>query len=366
MKGLILTPRGYRLWEKIFKHNITELNIDLFWLMTNTIAQEHDTAYNLLASQFYSKQLLPYFLALASNTSNLEPDQEMINKVCTLVSNLLQIDYKEEANIHKILINSQLVLINFSSTSNMLIYELIMFGLSKAQHLSNKEIQEAVAAKDLVSTIVLKRKFFENRIVALYSTRFMALYQSECDLSYEINLQLIDLFTEGLDHDNEVRKRDSLWSLSNLIVMPKMVRPILEKGLLQKIIQIFNEEDSDTRGEALYCIANLITNSDFNDFLNIMKEKVFELLVESLRYSTHDNSIIMALESIYYCLRCGEVLITNFNYNPVKVKFTDLGGLDLITSIQSNRKGQNVQISSVIDEIIKNFSFDEQNEKLFE
>lgn len=363
IKGIILTPRGYRLWEKIFKYSNTELNIDLITLINNVIATNHDASFNLLSSNFYSTHLLPYFSTLSNSINVVECDNELLQIICSILSSLLVIEYKEEEKIKEGLINSQLVLINLSKTKNKVSYESIMYGLSKGRYLNIQLIQDAIMKTDLIFNIVHQLKFYENEIIALFSTRFIGIYQSENDLPYEINIKLIDLFVKELDNTyNAIRKRDALWSLSNLILMPQMVKAILDKGILSKFIDIYNTENVDIRSEALYCIYNLIVSADFNEFLHIMKLNILELLIETLKNSNHEKTIKLALESIFYSLKYGEVLTVNMGYNPVNIKLINLGGFDLLTSLQNSKIGQNVEIDSSIRNIMANFFKEEDKE----
>ena len=381
--GLILSPKGYRMWSSILKYDLYELSANVILLLNFVISPNKQCKLfgdELFFSKMFTEQIIPL---LENESTYSKACSDKINKTqCDLViaslcllSNLIAIrgikrdkticDFQTEENIFYKIID---IFIKYISIQNdkYLIY--IFYGLSQIEHLQSNQSNayyEYIAKAKIMFNIIIKLNFNnsnnkDHNEIILYAHRtlgnlFGAITVSNYYSNEEIKL-LLEHFAMYFTSNTKEIKKESAWVVSNMVTENMTISNIAVnsnifiQGLLNYFDVLTNKKIIE---EGLIVIQILLTNIDLNNFFRFIEAGFFDIIMKIAYFDNLDDDILTtAFICIELCLKRGAALIEQVHYNKMLDMFLLKGGRELILKYQHT---DYIQLKEIINEIEENY-----------
>lgn len=381
--GLILSPKGYRIWSSILKYGLYELSANVILLLNFVISPNKQCKLfgdELFFSKIFTEQIIPllenestYSKAYSDNVNKTQCDL-VIASLC-LLSNLIAIrgikrdkticDFQTEENILYKIID---IFIKYLSIQNdkYLIY--IFYGLSQIEHLQSNQSNayyEYLAKAKIIFNIIIKLNFNnsnnkDHNEIIFYAHRtfgnlFGAITISNYYSNEEIKL-LLEHFAMYFTSNIKEIKKESAWAASNMITENMTISNIAVnsntfiQGLLNYFDVLTNKKIIE---EGLIVMQILITNIDLNNFFRFIEAGFFDIIMKIAYFDNLDDDILTTVFiCIELCLQRGAALIEQVHYNKMLDMFLLKGGRELILKYQHT---DYIQLKEIIDEIEENY-----------
>lgn len=381
--GLILSPKGYRIWSLILKYDIYELSANVILLLNFVISPNEQCKLfsdEMFFSKIFTEQIIPllekestYSKAYNDNQNKTQCDL-VIASLC-LLSNMVTIrginrdkticNFKTE---EKILFKIIDIFIKYLSIQNEKYLIYIFYGLSQLESLQSDQSNiyyEYLAKEKKMFHIIINLPYNNNNNkdyeqIILFSHRtfgnlFGAITLSNYYSNEEIKL-LLEHFAMYFTSNIKEIKKESAWVVSNMISENMTISKIALNStvFIQGLVNYFNTLSHQTIiEEGLIVIQILITNIDLNSFFRFIEAGFFDIIMKIAQLDNiNDDILIIVFICIELCLKRGAALVEQVHYNTMLDMFLLRGGRELLLKYQNT---DYMNLKEIIDGIERNY-----------
>ena len=379
--GLILSPKGYKIWSSILKYALYELSANVILLLNFVISPNEQCKLfsdELFFSKMFTQQIIPllenestYAKAYSDNINKTQCDL-VIASLC-LLSNLIAIrginrdkticDFQiEEQILYKIID----IFIKYISIQNdkYLIY--IFYGLSQIEHLQSNQSNayyEYLAKAKILFNIIIQLPYNNNKDhdqIILFAHRtfgnlFGVIAISNYYSNEEIQL-LLEHFAMYFTSNIKEIKEESAWAVSNMVTENITISNIAVNSniFIQGLLRYFDVlTHKKIIEEGLIVIQILITNIELNNFFRFIENGLFDIIMKIAHFDNlNDDILTTVFICIELCLNRGAALVEQVHYNKMLDMFLLKGGRELVLKYQHT---EYIQLKEILDEIEDNY-----------
>ena len=380
--NILLSSKGYRVWELCFDMQDYEIMSQMIWILHNITYKNGEGSYNLIKSNFFRNKIFSFYsneiIMRHMNEKNSDDIFYIIidNGICLLANLILlqfpsSYDQKDKYNLCFPLFD---LLLKYSMSNSEKIYNCCIYAISLAID-ENLDLLQGYDDNNNVNIInllnsILSKKFFSNEKLVINSNRILGNFISmKSGLSEEFYTKCIQYeFDIVFGIKSELAIKESYWVLSNILHDYQKAAfiicnniPFLDKTMTmyQNLVKI-----NDIK-EMIYFIRSLVSRCNIEDFIKLQDRGVVDITMKFSKEKLNNaNSLITLLELIDTFLFIGESVKDNFKgKNLIKEKCDNYGLKELLEEYENT---DNEKLYDIIDKINRDYySNDENNENMF-
>ena len=361
---ILLSPKGYKIWEMCFDLQDYEIMSQMVWILSNITYDDKKSAYNLLKSNFFQKKIF-YFYSNPTIIGHLNETKEddifyiLIERGLNIFNNILSVESSSTYNKEEIYKKSMPILnliLKYSDSNNQKIFDLCIYSISKAIDNENRLIS-LIDNSNLINDI-LNKKFFTNEKTVLYCNRVLGDYlQSKTNLEksfYDkcINYEIDIIFSFKLSSVLS----DCFWVLSNILHDYMGGEAICQnEAFINHILNLYKSSiDYKCIKEMNYFFRILCYTINVNTFIKLENKGLVDIVLGHVK-NTFDEpkSLKILLDLIRSFLDTGYLIEENFGgKNIIKEKCDNYGLNDLLRKYENTLDDE---LADVIEKIMVDY-----------
>ena len=363
---ILLSSKGYRVWELCFDLQDYEIMSQMIWMLHNVTYKESESSYNLVKSNFFKNKIFSFYsnetVIRHMNETNTENIFYLIiQSGLALFSNLISIQYPstyDQMDKNKLSFPVFDLILKYSQSNSEKIYHSCIYAISIA---IDEEIDLVNRLDDInnnstnVLNDILNKKYFTNENLVLYANRIIGNYISaKSGLSEEFFIKCIQYeFDIFFGNKLSLAIKEVYWVLSNILSdysKAGMIICLNESFINQTIYKYKNSVELNDVNEIAYFLNSLINKCGIENFIKLMEKGFLDI---TLNYSkmtfTYPKTLITIFELIESCLHIGDSVRDNFmGKNLVKTKCDEYGFKEVLEKYEDTENGD---LFDIIDRI---------------
>ncbi len=350
---------------------------NILWLICNTILGNNFANENLFFSAIPRNYLLKY---IESSEINLDITKFCIKILSSLSQTIQKIHYyfdeqqfnndffkrHEKVSIENI--NENILYLEEHITTSFIklietkdeeIINDTLYGLCHLSNCSNLKIHELFFSSGLIRKLIIHEikydeNFLSQKILQLLGN-FLSYFEGILDPI--IQNEILFFLFNFLKSNNKSQKRDSLWTLSNLLVCKNInLSNIINSGIIPEIIEILKKEEIQISRETLFIIDAIITSGyDFSIIsLFIKNADIIKILISVIeKFYPDKESILIILDIFTNLFNLGNQYSSlTGDRNSYLEEFQKYGGNTYIEKLQGYN---DQQVYETVESIIKTY-----------
>ena len=363
---ILLSSKGYRVWELCFDLQDYEIMSQMIWMLHNVTYKESESSYNLVKSNFFKNKIFSFYCNETvirhmneTNTENIF--YLIIQSGLALFSNLISIQYPstyDQMDKNKLSFPVFDLILKYSQSNSEKIYHSCIYAISIA---IDEEIDLVNRLDDInnnntnVLNDILNKKYFTNENLVLYANRIIGNYISaKSGLSEEFFIKCIQYeFDIFFGNKLSLAIKEVYWVLSNILSDYSKAGMIIcqnESFINQTIYKYKNSVELNDVNEIAYFLNSLINKCGIENFIKLLEKGFLDI---TLNYSkmtfTFPKTLITIFELIESCLHIGDSVRDNFmGKNLVKIKCDEYGLKEVLEKYEDTENGE---LFDIIDRI---------------
>ena len=366
---ILLSSKGYRVWELCFNLQDYEIMSQMMWMLHNITYKDSESTYNLIKSNFFKNKILSFYsnetIIKHINEKNAENVFHIIiQSGLGLFSNLISIRYPssyDKMDKNKLIIPVFDLILKYSQSISEKIYHSCIYaiGLAIEEELDLVDkIDNNVNGINIIYDI-LNKKFFSNENLVLHANRILGNYISnKSGLNEEFYMQCIqyefDIFF-GIKLSLAVR--ETYWVLSNILYDYSKAGLIIclnEPFINQTIYKFQNHVELDDLYNIAYFLNCLILKCGIQNFIKLLDKGIVDITMKHIKMTfNRPNTLITIFNLVESLLHIGESVKDNFmGKNLVKEKCDECGLEEILERYEDSK---NEELFDVIDKIKNNY-----------
>jgi importin subunit alpha-1 len=140
-----------------------------------------------------------------------------------------------------------------------------------------------------------------------------------------------------VDNKYNIIRRECGWALANLTAdSEKYIKILYDIGVFPKIFASAMDNDKLVRLEFVWVINNVLTGSNVEMAINLIKLGVFEVIMFNLDYNNHPKILAIFLEGLFKLFLQGNKIREISNENPFMNTFNQFGGYEALEKLQEH------------------------------
>lgn len=363
---ILLSSKGYRVWELCFDLQDYEIMSQMIWMLHNVTYKESESSYNLVKSNFFKNKIFSFYsnetVIRHMNETNTENIFYLtIQSGLALFSNLISIQYPstyDQMDKNKLSFPVFDLILKYSQSNSEKIYHSCIYAISIA---IDEEIDLVNRLDDInnnstnVLNDILNKKYFTNENLVLYANRIIGNYISaKSGLSEEFFIKCIQYeFDIFFGNKLSLAIKEVYWVLSNILSdysKAGLIIGLNESFINQTIYKYKNSVELNDVNEIAYFLNSLINKCGIENFIKLMEKGFLDI---TLNYSkmtfTYPKTLITIFELIESCLHIGDSVRDNFmGKNLVKTKCDEYGFKEVLEKYEDTENGD---LFDIIDRI---------------
>ena len=363
---ILLSSKGYRVWELCFDLQDYEIMSQMIWMLHNVTYKESESSYNLVKSNFFKNKIFSFYsnetVIRHMNETNTENIFYLtIQSGLALFSNLISIQYPstyDQMDKNKLSFPVFDLILKYSQSNSEKIYHSCIYAISIA---IDEEIDLVNRLDDInnnstnVLNDILNKKYFTNENLVLYANRIIGNYISaKSGLSEEFFIKCIQYeFDIFFGNKLSLAIKEVYWVLSNILSdysKAGLIIGLNESFINQTIYKYKNSVELNDVNEIAYFLNSLINKCGIENFIKLLEKGFLDI---TLNYSkmtfTYPKTLITIFELIESCLHIGDSVRDNFmGKNLVKTKCDEYGFKEVLEKYEDTENGD---LFDIIDRI---------------
>ena len=361
---ILLSSKGYKIYELCFDLQDYEIMSQLVWLLNNIIYDDEESCFNLLKSNLFQHKIFNFYNSQTIINHLNEKDEEnifciIVERGITLLTNLLAMkslgNYNEEEK-YKLLMPIFELVLKYSETNSPKIYHSCVYSISISIENEPRLIQ-LIEKSNLINDI-LNKKFISFENVSHFSNRILGDYIANIShLSKEFYEKSIKyefcIFSGTQSHKNII---EVLWILSNILHDEESSSEIIcnNQEFIDKIIFLYKNptEYNDIR-QICYFFLTLSEQCNFINLNKLLNKGLLDISLEHAKNTFDEPSKIASLFMlIELCLDTGKLMENKLGMkNIIKERCESYGFRDVLRNYENCNDNQ---LGKITDRIIQN------------
>ena len=369
LSKMLLSSKGYKIWELCFDFQDYEIMSQLVWILGNITYRDEQSSYNLLKSNFFKNKILNFY----SNSTIINHLNEsngnnifyiILERGLSLFNNLLSIEclnISDKEEKYKLSISIFNLLLKYSESNSHNIYYLCIYSISNSI-ISEIRLTNLIDKSNLMNGI-LNKKFFSDEELIIYNNKIIGQYTS-----YKSNLPQ-DYYDKCVNYEMDALFKIKLlkgqielfWVLTNILHDNRSSseniiqnEPFIDKALdIYKNVNNFNNN--------IYNMSNffytLVQNSNLNCCLILDQKGIVNIILGHLKNQFKESKQIKILfDLIYFFLDSGDLLEKNMiAKNIFKEKCDNFGLIHILQNYENSGDNDlDFSIYNIINNYYKN------------
>lgn len=364
ISNILLSQKGYKIWELCFDLQDYEIMSQLIWIINNIIYDNKESCFNLLKSNLFQHKIFNFYNSQTIISHINEKDEEnifyiIVERGITLLTNLLAMKnlgkyYDEEK--YKLLIPIFELVLKYSESNSPKIYHSCVYSISLSIEKEPRLIN--LIEKSNIITDILNKKSISFESVSHFSNRILGDYIANINhLSKEFYEKCIkyefDIFSETQSHKCII---EVIWILSNILHDDESFSEIIcnNQKFIDKLIFLYKNpvEYNDIR-QICYFFLTLTEQSNFIDLNKLLNKGLLDISLEHTKNTFDEPSKIAILFMlIEFCLDTGKLMENKLGMkNIIKERCESFGFRDVLRNYENCSDNQ---LRIIIDRIIHN------------
>ena len=369
---ILLSSKGYKIWELCFDFQDYEIMSQMMWMLHNATYKDSESSYNLIKSNFFRNKIFSFYSSETIIKHMHEKNPEnifylIIQSGLGLFSNLISIQYPSSYdNLDKKKLSYTVfdLILKYSQSTSDKIYHSCIYAICLAVD-EDYDLVNRIDGNNIGVNIlydILNKKFFSNENCVLHANRILGNYISvKSGLSEEFFNKCIQYeFDIFFGINLSIAVKETYWVLSNILSDYNKAGFIIchNEPFINKTMEKYrNPVELNDINEIAYFFNCLINKCGVENFINLIGKGYLDL---TLNYSkmtfNHVRTLITILQLIESSLDIGESFKDNFNgKNKVKEKCDEYGLKEVLEKYEDT---ENQNLFNIIDEI-KNIYYNE-------
>ena len=331
---IILSSKGYKIWELCFNLQDYEIMSQMIWILSNITFEDQEGSYNLLKSNLFQQKIFNFYNN-PTVISHLNEENKnnlfffIIERGLCLLKNLLLAEssstYNKEEN-YKLFIQIFNLILKYSESNAPTIFHICVYIINKS--ISNERRLINLLDNSNLLNDILNKKFFSDEKIVMQCNRILGDFiEKKANLSrdfYDKCIQYeIDILFNAKDSTTIA---ELFWVLSNILHDDISSGEIIcqNQPFIDKVLYIFKSSvDFKYIKEISYFFLILCKSVKANTFLNLLNKGLFDITFGHAK-NTFDEpkKLITIFELIKLFLDTGDFLEENFGgkniWNKIK------------------------------------------------
>ena len=356
LNHLLITPKCFRIYEKIILSNDMNLFYQIIWLFYNITVKDDETSYDIISSSLFKDNIIKLLdkdiFLINVNEDNIY--NSIIIEAIHFLYNLIRANKKIDDCVYELEISNMKleiikVLIKFLVINDEKSYGKILKAIVKFSDICQSSYSTKILTVSFVENLIDKKKMFSNiEIIILINSiigNFVAVNDDNLIKNNEKTIdKILNLEYYILSNYNETRvKIDCFWALSNIAISDQLFteKIIKNKKIIELTIKFLGEDNEKLEmKEILIFILNLLSGIEINSFIFLGEIGVFEKLFEILlKFPGEETIISYVFKNFFVFLNNGELIREHTNNkNIVLEQFNIKGGKEYLLKYQNSEK----------------------------
>ena len=358
---ILLSPKGYKIYELCFDLQDYEIMSQLVWNLNNIIYDDEESCFNLLKSNLFQHKIFNFYNSQTIINHLNEKDEEnifcvIVERGIALLTNLLAMkssgNYNEEEKYTLLIPIFELVL-KYSETNSPKIYHSCVYSISLSIEKEPRLIQ--FIEKSNIINDILNQKFISFENVSHFSNRILGDYIANIShLSKEFYEKCIKyefgIFSGNQSHKNLI---EVIWILSNILHDDEISSEIINNNqeFIDKIIFLYKNpiEYNDIR-QICYFFMTLSRQCNFINLNKLLNKGLLDISLGHAKNTFDEPSNIAILFMlIEFCLDSGKLMENQLGTkNIIKERCENYGFRDVLRNYENCKDNQLAEITNRI------------------
>lgn len=339
-----LTPKAFRIFERIMKSNKLELIYHMIWLITH-IGTDNENSRNIILNSNIFNMILEM---LEKETINVFIVKHGMWLISSMSKNWTDIDnFQLFERILKIICT--FIRYNDPDIIGDAIWALCNYSNTQYSHALRIILDMGVLPiifrfKDTSANLSLLEAPL--RIVGNLMTG------DDQMLDEALKLGVIEYLELFLNSQYGTLRREATWSLANIGAGTKnQIQTLIQSGVLPKIYELVKDPSKEVAREAIWVCSNCLTGSDLDMTINLAKSGIMMPILYVIVHYLDPNLLGIALEGLKQMFLQGEVIKQIGNgRNPFVDHFIAEGGTEHLERLQNHANNEIYsQVISILD-----------------
>ena len=365
---ILLSSKGYRIWELCFDLQDYEIMYQMVWILQNITYKDSESTYNLIKSNFFKNKILYFYNngTILQHLNEKNPENIfylIIQGGLGLFSNLISIQFPSTYDAmekNKLIVPVFDLILKYSQSNNEKIYHTCIYAIALAVE-EELNFVNKIDNNNGVNIIydILNKKFFSNENLVLQANRILGNYISnKSGLSEEFFNQCIQYeFDIFFGIKSTIAKRETYWVLSNILADYQKAGFIIclnEPFINQTFNKYQNTVDMDDLYNIVYFLNSLIHKCGIENFIKIQDKGIVDITMKYTKMTFNSpKTLITIFELIESLLSIGDSVRDNFmGRNLIKEKCDECG---LEGVLEKYEDSSNEVLFDIIDKIKINY-----------
>ena len=366
---ILLSSKGYRIWELCFDLQDYEIMYQMVWILQNITYKDSESTYNLIKSNFFKNKILYFYNngTILQHLNEKNPENIfylIIQSGLGLFSNLISIQFPSTYDAmekNKLIVPVFDLVLKYSQSNNEKIYHTCIYAIALAVEEELNFVNKIDNNNNGVNIIydILNKKFFSNENLVLQANRILGNYISnKSGLSEEFFNQCIQYeFDIFFGIKSTIAKRETFWVLSNILADYQKAGFIIclnEPFINQTFNKYQNTVDMDDLYNIVYFLNCLIHKCGIENFIKIQDRGIVDITMKYTKMTFNSpKTLITIFELIESLLSIGDSVRDNFmGRNLIKEKCDECG---LEGVLEKYEDSNNEVLFDIIDKIKINY-----------
>ena len=362
---IILSSKGYKIWELCFNLQNYEIMSQMIWVLSNITFNDEEASYNLLKSNLFQQKIFNFYKN-PTVINHLNEDNKnnlfffIIERGLCLLKNLLLSEssstYNKEEN-YKLFIQIFNLILKYSDSNSPAIFHICVYIITKS--ISNERRLINLLDNSNLLNDILNKKFFSDEKIVVLCNRILGEYtEMKANLSQDFYDKCIKYEIDILFNAKESKTIVELfWVLSNILHDNINSGEIicLNEPFIDKVLYIFkNSIDFNYIKETSYFFLILCKTVKTNTFIQLLNKGLFDITFEHAKNTLDEpKKLILIFELIKLYLDTGDFFEENFGgKNIIKEKCDNYGLIDLLKKYEYT---ENVELNDIIEKIMNDY-----------
>jgi len=361
---ILLSPKGYKIYELCFDLQDYEIMSQLVWVLNNIIYDDEECCLNLLKTNLFQHKIFNFYNSQTIMNHLNEKDEEnlfciIVERGITLLTNLLAMkslgNYNEEEK-YKLLIPIFELVLKYSETNSPKIYHSCIYSISISIEKEPRLIQ-LIEKSNIINDILNEKlisfenvSHFSNRILGDYIANISHLskkFYEKC-IKYEFKI-----FSENQLHKNII---EVIWILSNILHDDEGSSEIIcnNQEFLEKIMFLYkNPTEYNDIQQICYFFLTLSGQCNFINLNKLLNKGLLDISLEHAKSTFDEPSKIATLFMlIELYLDTGKIMESKYGMkNIIKERVENYGFRDVLRNYENCKDNQ---LGKITDRIIQN------------